>query len=348
MASPRPDWASLPIEVWLKVLLLCRDHEGSQRQHWVRWWKILASVSTSCKALHSAVVGPAAEELWHGTFLTSWHPGLSTGQSRQLNRMLISQGRLARTAVVLGGGWDLDVLRTAAASLTGAHSLTLHQVAGAGETECWCDAFFTSAVRHLHYSGSHQLIFPTSLHSLELNGRMPVRSLLAQLRADPAYNAIVALSNLRSLKIFLSEKLSCDGGLQEGDVTLLAARLPQLQELHITTSQSPQPADLTAWAAFSRLHSRVQLSLDVSISGTLTPCLQSLRNVRLISLQLDCRDSDSSTLSAVDEACLAKCSVSQRLAVRQLRASQTFCHACSLRFLVCMWCCCLCNLWRAD
>ena len=317
MPSSQPDWASLPLELWTKVLQAL-PAQGDQ----VQQCRQLATLSIACKALRSAVLGPDAGVLWRMVSFASVHPGLDASQSRQLNRLLASQARHASHVVLTGGGWDLEELRAAAASLDGPYTqrLHLHAVHTAAEAKCLSSVLPSCLVRALNYAGSQALSLPTSLQALQLFVSAPPGHHVGDLPRSVSEQTHRALQELQLLtrltSLFLVSPL---WRLQQADAACLTAEcLPHLIVLDLTLYVSSNFGP-HAVESLSGLSASVRLSLTlISTGASLTPLLQALRSVRLYALTLECTCITRTPygLTPVDEAHLARCSITEQLTLR--------------------------------
>ena len=321
MPSGQPDWASLPRELWTKVLqALSAQGDAVQR------CRQLATLSAVCRTLRTAVLGPDAGSLWWTVSFASSHAGLEAWQSWQLNRLVASQARHASHAFIMGGGWDLDELQLAAASLQGHHArrrLYLHTIDTPAEAECLSAVLPGCLAGALTFVGSQALVLPSSLQAVDMHVGAPADMELALVTAFVAEQARKALQQLRNLtrltSLHFASPLWC---LQEGDVACLAACLPHLKVLVLTlyvTSALGQHA----LQALSGLSASVRLSLTVvstsaSAGGSVAPFLQALCRVRLFALTLQCKALTGTpyALTPADEAHLAQCRISRQLTLR--------------------------------
>ena len=308
MPSRQPDWAGLPLELWHRALLALYPTGDDQLQ----WWRQLAATAAVCRFLREAVLGPAAGPLWRVGAFTSSHPGLSAVQLRQLNRLLASQGQHARGAIVVGGGWDLEELQGAAASLTGPHEqLCVGALDSTSEADLLGRTLLQCPVRALTYHGSCIRGWPASLQSLDLRvfpppggDRQGMAALVTE-RVHTALQQLQALGDLTSLKVLASPWC-----LRQADVACLA-RLPRLESLELVLYVS-EALGAHAVEGLTQLASCTQLVMELIVMGVgLVPLLQSLRSVPLVRLTIEC--ADSYVLTPADEGHLALCSISEQL-----------------------------------
>lgn len=104
-----------------------------------------------------ALLGPEAGALWDAPVFSSTFPA---GQ----NRLAARQGHHARTATILGGGWDLEVLHAVVSSLTGeVDILCLREIFVQEEAEALSVALPGLHVDTLGYTGDQPCTLPVSL-----------------------------------------------------------------------------------------------------------------------------------------------------------------------------------------
>ena len=312
MPSDQPDWAALPVEIWTSALRSLCAREDDQLQ----WARLLVSVSTVSRALRSAVLGPDAVPLWRDVTFRSKHKDLDAVQSRQLNRLLASQGQHVHRAKLTGGCWDLQELREAAASLTGQlEHLRLH-LNNDAEADILGSVLPGCRVEHVNCSGACMPALPRSLHTLELclNTRpspdlvSSVAFMLQQMQA--VFRQLQPLPCLTSLRL-----VSTLWTLQPADVACIAECLPRLKVLtlclvlHSLFGQH-------AVGALSRLPSSVQLSVSLtSMREGMAPTIRALAPVQLACLNIQSFVTEGYpnpyVLTPEDEAALAQCRMAE-------------------------------------
>ena len=318
MASSEPDWASLRPELWHSILChlgACRPGQLAQA---VQWWRQLVTFSVVCHATRDAVLGAGAGPLWRTVILKSSHRGMGNEPSRQLNRLLASQGHHARAATVYGGNWDLDALHTTAASLTGLHTLSLLNVNDALEAWTLSSVLPGCAVTDLVYKGAPLLALPASLRSLELLDTFThtprsqdelQEAVTHQKHSQQLLRCLKPLSQLTTLSLS-----SFVWRLSHKDVDAIMSWCPQLEALKLDLAVNT-PLGVHALGALSRVPSSVQLQLSLlAQDSSLTGLLQALRSVQLGRLTID--EGQSYRLSAADEGHLAHCRVADQLTLK--------------------------------
>ena len=98
---------------------------------WVASWRLVVRLASTCKALHSALLGLEAGQLWEWACLISpqtWYHvmWLSIEDAAGVGRLQLRQARHAKSALLLAGPWPASQLETAAASLTSVETLLMH------------------------------------------------------------------------------------------------------------------------------------------------------------------------------------------------------------------------------
>ena len=276
-------------------------------------WKQLVTAATVCRALRNAVLGPGAGPLWRDLTFSSTHPGLNAGQSRQLSRLLASQGQHARYAVVVGGGWDLDELRAVAASLTGQlRRLELDGLYSADEAEILSSVLPACRVERLICDGMRVPALPTSLKGLELYLKLsPERTLEEVLAFTEQARTRQALQQLRPLTQLTYLRLAMAHiSLSTADIALISDSLPRLEVFTLSLQAGGDGPE--AVEALASLRPSVQLGLLLSASdGSLTALLQELPGLQLSTLNVAVYGTYS--LRPADEALLAQCSIAEQL-----------------------------------
>ena len=218
MPPSEPDWAILPDDVWRAILLAARRLQPQVDTNaivprtvcldWLRWWHLVARMSSTCTTLREAFLGPGSAELWQWTLLQSvedWAhiTALPQAYLRGAQRLLLSQARLATSAQICGICWEELELQAAVASLASVQELSLCAQIQASQ------GITTAALA---------AIPSTALHSLSYQG-------------PDSFAPSPCLQDLRHLRlelIFLSEK----------ELRLLACWLPRLQRIELAFIQA--------------------------------------------------------------------------------------------------------------
>ena len=318
LAGSQDPCVQLPLDMWRQVLLSSRDDDpwALASQQWLDYCRLVVTLSSTCKALHSALLGPDAGELWDVMHFTAEYSQLSRQQSHAFNRLLVRQAHHARAVTLIGGGWDFAELQSICASFTGpVHDLEVADMTSDEEASCIGAAIATQAWTNVTFHGAQAtfLALPDSLHSLvysdlhahatkeddQLAQRM--QDALATGRPFSAADMSMFWAGVSSLKqrmqTFLDslqpfsvlETLALQGcawQLTENCVRTILVKFPRLQHICL---------GLTAVKHFSGHNWRaLQLLGQVSISLTLTQVktedvtrlLWQLQGVRLLSLHL--------------------------------------------------------------
>ena len=259
MPPAEPDWSLLPAELWVSILDAARcglpplterhkDFVGGVCSPWLDYWQLLARVSSTCRALRAAVLGPGSAELWRCASFASATWQAFSGLQKGAQQLLLRQARYPTSAVVQGFAWEPQELRAAMASLTSLSELGLWLFDEADDTACALAALASQ---------------PTTLridHAVRLT--------------DPA-----SLSKLQSLDLYL-------WGLEEDNVRSLAAGLPVLRLLNskVFCGAGHHVCDLEVLARLPTRRFELQLT---SCTLHLTEFLEQLAEVQLHTLEVE-------------------------------------------------------------
>ena len=127
------DWALLPADIWRQIIhaacgagpapqALSNPCSAITPARW-EWWRLIARVSSTCKSLREALLGPEAASLWSWVYLKPPPPVYPRDRHLQT---LLRQAHLATSALVLGSsGWQASQLRAAMPRLSSVQDLTL-------------------------------------------------------------------------------------------------------------------------------------------------------------------------------------------------------------------------------
>ena len=289
-----PAWASLPGDVWRAVLLIARRDQPtltpddladrllglSTMRRWLVWWQLVSRVSSTCRALREALLGPEAGVLWSWTYWQSPARavnsfGLTLQQRRGLHGLLLRQAHHARSALVEGDEWDTDIgdLRQALSSLSTARELTLWWITHPLEVACCWNSL------------------PPGLSALWLSDSLP---LWVPALPQGLQHVSLHLSHWPALTVWQ-----------------LARRLPHLARLEISLQLGYAP--VSSLEQLSLLPT-TWLCLRLVLVDTDRVCrwLRQLRGVQLHALELQC----DRPLHYSEQRLLAQCHVSRRLMLR--------------------------------
>ena len=297
----QPDWSSLHPDLWRSVLLSTAGQRLDERG-WRQWCSLLVTVSSTCRSLREALLGPDAGALWSDVRLHSATPGL--------NALAASQGHHATTVMLHGGGWQPDTLRSILAALTHADlELFLLDMDDGTEAAVLGEGLSGASCTMVTFTGSVPVELPCSVQTLSLCGQ-PLTSLLPDGSVDQSaalrlFDCLAPLAALKSLTLALPVwQLTAE----------LAQRLtqqhPVLQDmcLHINACSSLGPQTVSDLAAAAALTMHI-----AATDNSLTQLLQSLHGVQLVSLEINEVEEAEYRLTLADDYNLARCSISRQL-----------------------------------
>ena len=268
-APGRPDWSSLPPELWCEILLsargplkLIRAHERRLHElyeRWLEWWMLVARVSCTCTRLRDALLGPGAAELWRWAMFYDPGTGGSKQRTRGVHRLLSSQGRHAHRALVHANDeWQPSDLTPCVATLTSLQRLDL--------------AYIDPALAACLASALSSTPSTVSCHG-------------AHLFASLCTAALQRLTHLHlSYLVFAS--------LSDAAVVKLSRRLPRLSSLELSVALSNPLHAREVSTALGRLHllrtAELHLDLEIGFGVSAAPALLQLcqSGVQLQSLHL--------------------------------------------------------------
>ena len=260
-------------------------------------------MSSVCRSLRSALMGPDAGALWDVWCLHSANSGL--------NSLAISQGHHATTVMLHGGGWEADALWDVLAPLAQADTVRLSGITGAGEAAVIGKALAAASCRKVFFSGSVPCDLPRGVRTLTLlgeNGRCGSDGLVDQSAALQLFGCLVPLTLLESLTLALPY-LQLDEALSQQ----LAQQHSRLQHLYLFLYASSN----MGLPAIPELPASVMLELHVlALDCSLAQLLRSLRGVRLLSLAVSEVQTRDYRLTQADDHHLARLSISQQLNLR--------------------------------
>ena len=204
------NWALLPGDIWRAVLLRARGNlqplntvptsKPDELQPWWAWWRLVACMACTCRALREALSGSASAELWRWAHLQS-----EDWQHHRLELSLV-HAPYAHSAVMLGASWTEHPAFTAAARLSSLRELHVIKCNSGSAAACV-------------FAGFDATLAP-QLSRLNFQGVLPM-------------NRFVRLSGLQHVRMDLVY-------LSERQLRCVAAALPQLQtcEMRLVTGHS--------------------------------------------------------------------------------------------------------------
>ena len=160
MPPPSPDWALLSPDLWRRIVLNAGRPSPISVQDLEKtddvditaceaWWRLVACVSSSCRALRASLLGPEAGELWEWLwFRYTREPGLL--------ELLLRQAHLAQSALVEASSWPLPELQAIMAAITSVQDLTVWHCERGTDIAC-VSAALPGQLRALHFEGEHAL-----------------------------------------------------------------------------------------------------------------------------------------------------------------------------------------------
>ena len=295
MPSQQPNWALLGPDLWRKILTCARPCPITARQMeaglrgssallaWIEWLRLVATVSTASRALHSALLGPKASQLWEFVLLPTtslnWGLPLSWECKQGVQRLLLRQAHRARRALVLVTLFQPTELAAAMASLSSVQELLL-----------WLQ------------SDSPQALHAACALAFKKLASRP-RSLAFS--AGCIVPSAACLQGLQRLRLHLH----C--ALPVLELRALADWLPKLQRLELALSVGLNLSGQELLRLLRADELLVQLTF-ISRGSSVGAALEHLTGTRLHTLEL-CFDSDVSFLSQQEEQLLARCLVSHRV-----------------------------------
>ena len=297
MPSQEPNWALLGPDLWRRILACARPCPITIRQMeaglrgssallaWVEWWRLVATVSTASRALHSALLGSEASQLWEFVLLPTtalnWGLPLSWECKQGVQRLLSRQAHRARRAMVLATLFPQPTeLAAAMASLSSVQELSL-----------WLQSSIPKA---LHAA--------CALAFKKLASRP--RSLAFS--ADCMLPSAACLQGLQHLRLHLRCGLPVDD-----EMKALADWLPKLQRLEVALSVGTDLSGLKLLRLLPADELLVQLTIAERWT-TASIALKRLTGVHLHSLEL-IFGSKANFLTQAEEQLLARCLVSQQV-----------------------------------
>ena len=295
----------LPPEVWLPIALLTLGlpPRGVHSPYfawsqWTNWCRAMARLLAVCQALRTALLGPEAAALWEQMALRSRYPGLSSSHSQGLVRLLIVQTRHARTAVLVSGRWDGQLLGQAVSSLchTELKVCQVHTQQEAGIIS----AHLSNHLQDLVVHTSQPVRLPSSLISLMLLSSSP--DILAPVRP---------LARLRRLMLGLTAASHMTSTFLAG----LAQHHPLLTEFALQLKQDGLKQDLSSLVLPAGCTSQVLLrscsATEGEDSNDISPALAQVASMQLHHLTIT-----AYSLNLQQNLNLTSCSISVSLVLQ--------------------------------
>ena len=328
-ASGEPDWASLPQDLWRRVVhsaalggLAAGEQPGLGAFTWR--CKLLATVSSVCSSLRSAVLGPDSGLLWETAVLSCTHPGLTRQHSKGVNMFVADQGSFAVNLALYGGGWKAQELQEALDCVTDLSGmLDLININSPAEAAIISRSLAPQPLKEVYYNGSAACILPKTTTGLSLRASLTDQVWVG---ASGKFGQGVFqrfLGCLRPLSMLqqLDLHMLC-WRLTSADVEDFRARHPHLRSLHLMLLAEAR-VGRQAVECLQQL-SNVELTLRLvylTRSPAFAQLLQQLQGLHLAGLEIECREE----LSSAEERLLARCSMEKltmRFTARTLRLRQ--------------------------
>ena len=139
---------------------------------WVRWWQLVASVAGACRRLRTALLGPAASELWAWTYIKSSYrlsssDELFVARTRSMRSLPGRQAGHARSALIRGCGSQAADLQAAVVTLTNVSELTLWGMYSSHDTRTIVGALCSSQLSRVWYQGVQSLPVSAAFQGLQ-------------------------------------------------------------------------------------------------------------------------------------------------------------------------------------